>query len=352
VEQKPFRHTHAAHCESGVMSSLLTHAGFEISEPMAFGVGGGLSFAYIPFLKMGNLPVISYRMFPGMIIKKLTKRLGIEYEIRRYKDEKKAMDELDEFVRSGRIVGLRTSAYFITYFPPEMRFQFNAHNILICGKEDNEYIVSDPVFDSLQRIGADDLQKARFARGLSAPKGYLHYPVSVPSEVDLDTQIFKAIRNTSRMMLYAPTRMIGVKGIKHLGNILMRLPSKKDPKYIRHFVGNIVRMQEEIGSGGAGFRFMYAAFLQEVYARLGLPVFKETSEMMTANGDEWREVALACARVVKSKKDGIEKEDLRKIADMLAECSRREKEIFLKLRDIKSLKSEAVLHSEVSNESQ
>ena len=37
-----------------------------------------------------------------------------------------------------------------------------------------------------------------------------------------------------------------------------------------HFLGNIVRMQEEIGTGGGGFRFMYAAFLQEAGDVLGL----------------------------------------------------------------------------------
>lgn len=334
------------------MSSILSHEGLEISEPMAFGVGGGLSFAYIPFLKMGNLPVISYRMLPGKIIKNLTRRLGIEYRIKRYRDQKRAMDDLDELIRSGRVVGLRTSAYFITYFPPEMRFQFNAHNILIIGKQGEEYIVSDPVFDSIQRIGAEDLRKARFARGLSAPRGFLHYPVSIPSKVDLDKQIIRSIRNTSRMMLHAPTRMIGVKGIRQLGKVLMRLPGKKDPRYIRHFVGNIVRMQEEIGSGGAGFRFIYAAFLQEAYSRLGLPDLKETSEMMTANGDMWREMALVCARVVKNRRDGIDKNDLKEIAEKLDGCSLREREIFLRLRRIKSSGKKAVLDSEVSNESQ
>ena len=40
-----FLHRQSAHCESGVMSSLLTHNGLPMSEPMAFGLGAALAFA-------------------------------------------------------------------------------------------------------------------------------------------------------------------------------------------------------------------------------------------------------------------------------------------------------------------
>ncbi len=39
-----FNHQQSAHCESGVMSSLLTHAGLPMSEPMAC-TGGVISDA-------------------------------------------------------------------------------------------------------------------------------------------------------------------------------------------------------------------------------------------------------------------------------------------------------------------
>ena len=90
------------------------------------------------------------------------------------------MAELDDYIAAGRVVGLQTSAYFTPYFPPEMRFQFNSHNIIVIGRNGDQYIVSDPVFDHLVRIGAEDLKKARFALGLSAPKGLVHFPNAIP----------------------------------------------------------------------------------------------------------------------------------------------------------------------------
>ena len=37
-----FAHNQSAHCESGVISALLTHSGLPMSEPMAFGLANAL----------------------------------------------------------------------------------------------------------------------------------------------------------------------------------------------------------------------------------------------------------------------------------------------------------------------
>ena len=66
-----FKHQHSAHCESGVMSSMLKHYGVNISEPMVFGLSGALTFAYLPFIKLGGMPLIAYRSMPKSIIKNI-----------------------------------------------------------------------------------------------------------------------------------------------------------------------------------------------------------------------------------------------------------------------------------------
>ena len=327
-----FEHQHFAHCETGVMSALLKSNGLKLSEPMVFGLSGSICFAYLPFLKMGNMPVVSYRMFPGHIVKHFPKRLGVEYFRKTYRDQNLAMSELDDLVARGQLAGLQTSAYFTTYFPPEMRFQFNAHNIIIVGKEGDEYLVSDPVFDHIERIKTADLKKARFARGLGAPKGLIHYPVKSPASVDLKKLIRQSIKKTVHMMLHAPVPWIGIRGINHLVRRITKLNRQSNAKYTRHFLGNIVRMQEEIGTGGGGFRFMYAAFLQEAYNHWDLPVLQEASERMTAVGDRWREFALKCAGVVKNKTSRVE---LPEIAQFLKSCGDSEKQVYRMLKTVK-----------------
>ena len=72
-----FSHHQSAHCENGVISNLMKHNGFNISEPMAFGIGSGLLFCYIPFLMVNHAPAFTYRAMPGFIFKRFAKRVGM-----------------------------------------------------------------------------------------------------------------------------------------------------------------------------------------------------------------------------------------------------------------------------------
>ncbi len=74
-----FDHRQTAHCESGAVSALLRHHGLPLSEPMVFGLSSALTYAYIPLLKIGGMPMLAYRMPPGRIIRGLSKRLGIRF---------------------------------------------------------------------------------------------------------------------------------------------------------------------------------------------------------------------------------------------------------------------------------
>ena len=73
-----FTHHQTAHCENGVASNLLRNQGLELNEPMVFGIGSGLFFVYLPFLKINHAPAVSYRPLPGQIFNRLANRLGIK----------------------------------------------------------------------------------------------------------------------------------------------------------------------------------------------------------------------------------------------------------------------------------
>ncbi len=329
---KPLEHRQYAHCESGVVASLLRCHGLDLSEPMVFGMTGGLTFAYMPLIKITGMPVISYRMPPGYIIKGAEKRLGVRFETRRYREKEKALAELTDLVDSGEIAGLQTSVYWLPYFPPEMRFQFNAHNLIVYGREGDEFLVSDPVFEHTVRVRAGDLQNARFARGTLAPRGFMYYPVGVDGSTDLQEVIKKSIKKTVHMMLFTPLPFIGIRGVRYMAGKIERLRYNKDLRYVRLFLGHIVRMQEEIGTGGGGFRFMYAAFLQEAGELLGSVQLREASRMMTGAGDTWRRFALACAKACKSKTADF---DLMAIAQLALKCAEQEKLVYTFIRSIK-----------------
>lgn len=324
-----FEHRNYAHCETGTIVSLLRHHGLDISEPMVFGLASGLMFAFLPFVKMmGSMPVIAYRSIPKSIIRGIQRRLGVKFEVRRYRNEEKAMEDLSELIDRKQAVGVQTSAFWLPYFPREMRIPFNAHNIVVYGKENGEYLISEPALQEPTRIKPQDLKNARFAKGILAPKGLLYYPIYVPEKIDFNSLIPKAIKRTNFMLLGAPPPC-GVRGIFYLAHYLEKLGRKKDEKYIRSLLGHIALMQEEVGTGGGGFRFLYAAFLAEAYACMELPVLREASRKMMEAGDLWRNFALVCARTFKRKDSEI---DLPHIANLLRMAGRAEKEVHLMLR--------------------
>lgn len=322
-----YQHRHAAHCETGAISSLLRHYGLDISEPMALGLGSGLTFVHVSWLKVGGFPLTAYRMWPGAIIKRLQGVLGVKMAMHRYRTPEAGMADLDAKLKQGKVVGLQTSIYWLPYFPPEMRFHFNAHNLVVYGKEGDEYLISDPVFEHTVRCPAEALKKSRFTKGIFAPKGLLYYPVKVPQTYPFEKVLRRALRKTAYQMLMTPLPFVGVSGIRLMAKQIRGQAKNPDPRYARLFLGNIVRMQEEIGTGGAGFRFMYASFLQEAADRTGSELLHEASQAMTAVGDEWRDFALHSANFVRKKPT----QALPEIADRLEHIAAHEGDVYRKL---------------------
>jgi hypothetical protein len=327
-----FEHRHAGHCESGTLASLLRHHGLDLSEPMVFGIGGGLFFLHMPYVRMGGIPLTAYRDAPRTIIKNVCKRLGVRMRQHRYRNPEQGMRALDEFLASGRPVGLQTCVFWLPYFPPDMRFQFNAHNLVAYGKRGEDYLISDPVAEHPVTCPAPDLKRARFAKGIFAPKGLIYYPDLVPRDPDLPGAVRVALRHTVKRMLDVPMPFLGVRGIRSLAKQMERWPDKHGPERATVWVGSVVRMQEEIGTGGAGFRFMYAAFLQEASELLQLPALSEAARQMTETGDRWREFAVQGALLCKGHERGAGV--YRELADRLRDCADREERIFRLIKQV------------------
>ena len=317
-----FKHRQSAHCESGVISAMLAHAGMPMSEPMAFGLASALGFAYIPFVRLSGMPLIAYRMPPRRIIKRVDKCAGLNMRFQTFRDPDQGMAELDRKLAQGRVVGLQTSVYWLPYFPETMRFHFNAHNLLVYGREDGDYLISDPVFEEPVRCDRQALKKARFAKGALAAKGMMYYPTTPPQPFDLAQASRRAIRANNRGMTGAPLPFIGVRGIRYLGRQIVKLDGDvaRREQYLPHYLSHIVRMQEEIGTGGAGFRFIYASFLRETGKALDNALLMDASEMMAEAGDQWRMFALVSSKMSKGRKPM----DGQALSDLLQRCADQE----------------------------
>ena len=324
-----FIHYQSAHCENGVASNLLKHHGINISEPMVFGIGSGLFFFYLPLLQVKHAPQISYSPMPGSIFNKAAKRLGIKVKRVKFSNPENAQKALEENLAKNIPSGLQVGVYNLTYFPDEYRFHFNAHNLVVYGKKENNFLISDPVMETVTVLTDKELEKVRFAKGALAPKGQMYYPIEIPSNIDWETAIRKGIKNTCNDML-APLPIIGVAGMRYLSRSIRKWPVKKGVKVANHYLAQMVRMQEEIGTGGGGFRFIYAAFLQEASVILKNEKLKELSLEMTNIGDIWRDFAVNAARVYKKRSN--QTDVYNSLADELSKLADLEEAFFKKLK--------------------
>lgn len=333
MDNTGFKHYQHAHCESGVTANLLRHEGIEISEPLAFGIGAGIFFAHMPFLKVSGTPGSTFRTWPGAIFKRVTERLQIDMHTERFSSPQRAMQALDEVLAKGKPAGMLSSVYYLPYLPEAFRFHFNAHNLISYGKENGEYLISDPVMEEITRIAPEELAKARFAKGTPEPKGFLYYIKSVPQQINFDKAIQAGIKQTCFFMLSPPLPWFGNKAIFLLANKIRNYPKKLTPRKAALYLGNVIRMQEEIGTGGAGFRFLYAAFLQEAGQLMKRDDLLGYAKELTDIGDNWRNFAYHAARLMKDRKTDLVSYD--ELSELLIKCGNMEKDFFKRLEKTK-----------------
>lgn len=331
-----FEHLQSAHCENGVTRSLLKDIGInQITEPLAFGIGAGLFFIYVPLLKINNGPVIAFRPMPGLIFKRTCKALGIPVIRKKFSSKYQAEAFLNQCLEAGHPVGCQVGVYYLTYFPKEYRFHFNAHNLIVYGKEGDNYLISDPIMETSTTLTRYELERVRFAKGQLAPRGQIYYPEK--GAVVTDDQIKKAIVSGIKKnvwdMLTIPMPIIGVSGIRNTGKAVKKWRDRLGPKQAGLYLAQLVRMQEEIGTGGGGFRYIYAAFLQEAYAYHPKDELMEISKTFTQSGDLWRTAAVQAAGIYKGRIGS--QEDFNTMGDYLLEIAGIEKKAFTALKNIK-----------------
>jgi len=278
--------------------------------------------------------VVSFRPWPGKIFKRITKRLDLKIQLNKFKDPADSMRALDSNLQKGIPTGCIVGVYHLTYFPQAFRFHFNAHNLVVVGKENGEYLVSDPIMPNIERLSYNDLQRVRYAKGtVFTPQGRMYSIMETPSDYNIPEAIVKGIHQVCKDMLEIPIPYFGVKGIRVLARKMRNWPKKLGDKKASLYMGQVVRMLEEIGTGGAGFRFMYAAFLQEAARELNQPWLNDMSNEMTEAGDRWREFGLIAGRIFKNRAG--QEDSYKAASDVLLDIADREEKIYRRLRQIK-----------------
>jgi hypothetical protein len=289
-----FEHLVGSHCESGTARNLLKHAGVDVSEPMAFGVGSGPAFYYLFFVKgPSRLPLIGLRNTPGGIIKNLGKRCGVDFFVKQFRTTRAAMAAADRLLDRGTPVAAQVEMFRMKYLPSHMRVHAPFHFIALAGRDGDRYSVSDPYHSTLNPLDRADLEAGWETNAPMAKDNLLVYVRRVPGRIDWKRAARTAIRATCREMLI-PRGIdrifffVGPAGIRTYAKAMRRWTKRYRGVELREGVlFNAVGFEDQ-GTGGGAFRLMYGAFLQEVADLFGSRALGEIADRCIEHGRTWR----------------------------------------------------------------
>lgn len=286
--------TGGAHCETTAVGVLLRHAGLDLSEPMLFGLGSGLSFIYWDSKRQG-LPFLGGRVKPFVLAQNLTHRLGLELRVQETTSARKAWEQVRASIDAGTPVGLQLDSHDLEYFGS--RVHFAGHVVAMYGYDaERAYLV-----DTAQQGGAvstslESLARARAARGPMSARHRSFTVKAAASNTDaghLIPAIIPAITACAEDFLAPPIANLGYRGIRTAAKRVQSWFARvEDPG---RDLAVIAMMMERAGTGGALFRNLYRDFLTECQGLLegeqGADLVEQGRDLFAESALLWTSVA-------------------------------------------------------------
>lgn len=151
------------HCETTALGVLLRHQGLDLTEPMLFGLGSGLSFIYWDSKNMG-FPFLGGRVRPFDLTRNLATRLGLELLVQETTSPRRAWENVVAPIDAGHPVGLQLDSYHLDYFTSKVHF--GGHVVAMYGYDDRDaYLVDTDQQGGTVSTSLTSLAQARAARG-------------------------------------------------------------------------------------------------------------------------------------------------------------------------------------------
>ena len=338
-------------CETGMLVNMLQYYGYQMSEQMAFGLGGGYCFVYAPFIKTPEgfiFPI--FRTKPLSIVKNVFERLHLDYHEDTFgKNQDKAAAALDDLLAKDIPVGVQVNIGGLKYLrdlgefkhylatgSSEGTMNFNGHIICVIGEDGENYIIADTDFrlpnDNYVKLDKLTLTKMRFAPGAFTPHGKLLYldpsnKKDVLSPNILKQAIVAGMKESTHNMMNKFLPYFGYRGLHYFANDLRSWPKKYNKKETDARLLKYYRWIELGGTGGAAHRGMYADFLKESAVLFQSNVLEDCVGLMSTAADLWRKFSVDCGRFMRG--EGV---TLNEMADNMDEISAAEHQAFTKIK--------------------
>ncbi len=280
------------HCETTALGVLLRHEGIDLSEPMLFGLGAGLSFIYwdgrnIPF------PFLGGRIKPFELTRNLTARLGLTLQVCETTSERRAWRNVATQIDAGRPVGLQLDSYHLEYFTS--RVHFGGHMVAMYGYDDEyAYLVDTAPQGSGVRTSLASLARARAERGPMTARNR-SFTLTAPGPVQVTRDhIVSAIRSCADAFLSAPIANLGHRGIAKAARQVRGWLRRTDRPH--EDLPQAARLMEHGGTGGALFRAIYRDFLAECAQWLDDPALRTGHARYGEAAELWTQTSALIAK--------------------------------------------------------
>lgn len=299
--------------------NLALSAGTMITEPMAFGLGRGLSFIFWHSKKMPT-PFLGGRIQPDQIIRNAAAALEIGLNEEQTSSSRKAEASLRHHLAEGRVVALKLDRFYLEYTNEHHHFPAHYVACLSCSDEDVVVVETEPL--GIKSTSTASVARARAATGAMSSR---HLAFTIASQDDHPVvptrdSCRSAIHRTATDFLNPTFGNSGHKGIaKAAGRITSWAETLEDPVATAHRVGVFM---ERGGTGGGMFRSLWADFLREAHALCQNRAYLQAATQYDELASTWTSLADLLMHATRASIV----HDLERGGAMLAELGRQEKE--------------------------
>lgn len=254
-----YRHRPGNHCGSTALRNLLAFAGVEISEEMAFGLGAGACFYYVPLDGQTPSRLIAGRV--DRLEQQFLELTGSALELRTFSDAHESWAAARASIDSGAPALLLTDLYHLDHYGNSAHFP--GHAVVLAGYDDELAYLSDTGFEELQTTRLEHLAQARHGNHPIFPldgQMLTMAPGELPGDPSAAAPAAIA-RNARQMLEPALGEYQGLPALRRFATELEQWPRElEDWSWSARFAYQTI---ERRGTGGGNFRLMYSRFLAE-----------------------------------------------------------------------------------------
>ena len=285
MQLSDFPHVAGIHCSSSSIADILRYDGQALSEAMVFGLGSGLGF-----VQSGDARFSPQYRFNGRALDlegKFFALFGTPVAwVRRW-----APEAIDAALREGRPVLAQTDIAYLPYYDG---VHFPLHGIVVTGWDGERATVADTFSSELQPVTAAELHDAMRGEGSPFMEEPFRFAPAPRIEARVDAHaIARSIEVTTREMLEPAMSGTGLPAMRALAASRTAWRDSPDWRWSARFGYQAI---EKRGTGGGGFRALYAAFLEEALPLVPALARIRAVERMRESATRWSLMAQALKR--------------------------------------------------------